>query len=748
MSGVNERSADVDIDLGSLFSAIGRNWARIAAFTLLVTGLAAAYALTATPKYRADAKVMIGQQESVFTRPETQQIGNDPLIDREGVTSQVEVMRSSAFLSEVVASLSERQLAELEDPGLLDSITGILAVFGLAGDQSEATVEQQAVVALREKLDIYAVDNSRIIVVSYSSKNPQDASDVSNKLVNGFLKLQRDAKLATTSDASNLLKTEIDKLETSLSQADADVAAFRAQSGLLIGQNNSVLATQELAEISSELSRVRASRASAKARAEAVASAIANGTSLDALPEVLNSELIRRLREREVQLRSDIADLSVTLLDGHPRIKALRSQLADLQEQIRREASKVQRGLEQEAATAQLREQELTREVNRLKAASAQAGEQEPKLKELERKAQILRETLESYQTRYRQALTRKDQEYAPADAKIFEAKAPTEPVAPKKAAIIGAAFAGSLLLSMIVTMLSELFSGRAMRPARVPGGMVHEVPMTARVVAESGEGRVQHRSQDTAHAAAMAAAALAEEDIIHETDEAAAPTEADPMMMVPPLKPTTRRRAQEAKPAEHSSIRILAERIVAGGLQRVVAVSPEGNDASAASILLARFIADTGLRTLMVDLTATGVVSAATLEGAKAKGVTDILCGEAQFGDIIHPDAFSEAHVVPIGTANAARAIRAIERLPIIVNALNTAYEMVVIECGATDPQTVDRLVGDSTVLVMNTVDPESEAVAESAAEFVDFGFEDVVMVTLAVGDDPGYRGGRTQAA
>ena len=51
-----------------------------------------------------------------------------------------------------------------------------------------------------------------------------------------------------------------------------------------------------------------------------------------------------------MQLKADIADLSTTLLDNHPRIRALRSQLADLDEQIRGEAQKVLKGLETRGA--------------------------------------------------------------------------------------------------------------------------------------------------------------------------------------------------------------------------------------------------------------------------------------------------------------------------------------------------------------------------------------------------------------
>ena len=125
-----------------------------------------------------------------------------------------------------------------------------------------------------------------------------------------------------------------------MKDAEAKVAAFRSQSDLLDGQNNSVLATQQLSELSTELSRVRANRAAAEATAESVREALAERRLARRVPEVLSSELIQRLRERQVQLKTDIADLSTTLLDNHPRIRALSSQLADLDGQIRSEAKR------------------------------------------------------------------------------------------------------------------------------------------------------------------------------------------------------------------------------------------------------------------------------------------------------------------------------------------------------------------------------------------------------------------------
>ena len=69
--------------------------------------------------------------------------------------------------------------------------------------------------------------------------------------------------------------------------------------------------------------------------------ALKNGADLDTLPDVVASPLIQRLREQKVALKSQIADLSTTLLAGPSAHKALKSQFADIDAQIRQEARKV-----------------------------------------------------------------------------------------------------------------------------------------------------------------------------------------------------------------------------------------------------------------------------------------------------------------------------------------------------------------------------------------------------------------------
>jgi exopolysaccharide transport family protein len=602
-------------------------------------------------------------------------------------------------------------------------------IAGLKSDPNEVPADERVLKKMQEKLNVYRVDKSRVIVIEFSSQDPKLAAEIPNAIADTYIAVQGNAKLESNSAATEWLAPEIADLSKRVKDAEAKVAAFRAQSDLLMGQNNSVLATQQLSELSSELSRVRASRASAEATAESVRKALAAGGSLDSLPEVLSSNLIQRLRERQVQLQNQIADLSTTLLDSHPRIRSLRSQLADLDNQIRREAEKVLAGLKTEAQTAQARENQLVADLNTLKAESARAGEEQVELNALEREANAQRQLLESYMTRYREASSREDRNYLPVDARIFSrAVTPAEPYFPKILPIVSAAFVASLLLMAIGTLLAELFSGRAMRPAARPlrPEPVAEVAMPA-VQVPVATVAPEPEVVESAVAAPPAQPLILEDDVEEPLPDLDSHDPYDGSYEEPEVVAAA---APLRSVLGEIDIAMAAEKLIAGGAARAIVVSPEGDEAAATAVLVAREVADAGLRVLLLDLTASGAASRPMLDSALLPGITNLLASESQFSDVIHPDHYSDCHVIPVGTADPARAMRAADRLPIIMQSLTTAYDLVVVECGPTDAQGIRRLVGEGTEVFVSVLEPD-DTVAEAAVKLIENGYPDLTLVT-----------------
>lgn len=728
MAGSQNSTNDVDVDLGRLFASLARNWARILFWALVVTAIAFVLAWLATPKYRGEARLLIETRESVFTQPETRnQPSENPVLDEEGVTSQVEIIASSDILRAVAArddllagqTTKLSTLPEFDEAADLSMVDRLMIAIGMKTDPTEMPAEERVLMSMREKLQVYRIEKSRVIVVEFSSENAQLAASIPNAIAEEYIALNKRAKLESNSDATGWLAPEIKDLTQRVKDAEARVADFRAQSDLLIGQNQSVLATQQLSELSTELSRVRANRATTEATAESVRTALRQGASLDALPKVLESPLIQRLREREVQLKADIADLSTTLLGNHPRIRALNSQLADLEQQIRSEAQNVLTSMTTEAETARARETQLTADLNRMKAESARAGEDEVELRALEREAASQRQLLESYLARYREASSRTDRGYLPADARLFQrASVPPEPYFPKILPIVIAAFAGSILVMSLITLLRELASGRAMRPANAQ--MSDPITLAPQPTAAANDAKtglspnLGAKSNKTAELNRQMSAG------------------SDNARIAVDQLPRTSVQAARVVVGE-IDIERAAEKLISTGATRAIFVSPEGDEGAAASVLIAREVADSGLRVLLLDLSESGAASSTMLESSYFSGVTNLLASEAQFSDVIHSDRYSECHVIPIGTADAAKSMRAAERLPLILDSLATVYDLVVIECGPASATAIARLNAEGAVVMMSVIDPTDPTVSESAAELRKAGHADLLLVSPA---------------
>lgn len=714
MSSYQDQTSDADIDIGQLFAAVWREKIRILAGALIITVLAFAVLSFVSPKYTAETKLLIDTRESVFTRPSTenQVVEQRQGADRENVLSQVEVMTSSDLLLSVATELNLGDRAEFDSASNISALKMGMITLGLLAEPTAQSAEQRILGAIRERLSVFAVDGSRVIVIKFESADPELAAQFPNELAKAYSTIESRAQLKNTGEAAEYLASEIAQLEQGIKQAEARVADFRASSGLLTGENNEVLATQQLAQLSSQLSTVRAERSSIEARVQSVERALQNGSSLDSLPDVINSPLIGRLREQEIQLNAQIADLSTTLLPGHPRIKALRSQLQDLSVQIRSQARNVLESLRNQAATERSREAELIADVNNLKAASSDANTNLVELRALERVAASQRGLLETYLIRFREARSRDETEYAPPNARVIStAKVPTNASFPKILPILSATFVGALLLMVLITLIRELFSGRAIVPAagqkQQPAVQVADIQRQARIVpAPETVVTVPPAAVPTPPSATPVAASIP-----------------DPI-------------SRETSPAanDNFSVAALSKFLIEKKVPRAIVVSPEGDAGSICTVGLVRALADEGLRAVLVDLTGTSASSQHMLADFSLPGITNLLASEAPYSDVIHADAATHAHIIPTGNADAELAMRAVDRLPIIMNALAAAYDIVIADCGPTDAAGLKRLSAENTEVIMAMVEPESGQAIRAAEDLVAGGYNDVLILT---GDD-----------
>ena len=635
-----------EVDLRAVFGSVARRLPFLIVIALVVGGATFAWLSNVDPMYRAESTILIETNESDITLG-ANRVGTATL-DREGIASQVELVRSRDVALAVIRQLALASTAEFDpdqsEPSLLDRVLGLV---GLGGDASDLPVEDLVLAKFRGQLSVAWIEDTRVISVSFVATDPQLAAEVANAVAQQYINLQRQVLQESTADATLWLETEIAALSERVVAAETDVEAFRTQEDLFLagrttGQTAVTLVAQQLADISSELTRVQAARAEAEATADLIRANIENGTALSSL-DVLTSSLILDLRQQQSLLRTQIAEASATFLPGHPQILSLNAQLADLENAVLAEANNVLAGLENEAALARGYEEELSARLSELKVVAAESNQAEVQLRALERVANAEGALLETYLALVREAVSRQNADFVPVNARIISpAAAPIEAFFPRTMAMTVIAIIITFMIGAAVLLVRELASGRAIRPmsAIAPSPKSAEVQTDGRV-RWSDDGDVRR------------------------------------MMPHNPGEPSSL-----ANRIEKSLTGIAARlsQIEAGRILVTMANASESGDRPLAAVALARTLARAGSRVLLIDLHTDNADRVAMGETDNLPGFGDLYRGEASFAQVIFRDRSSPAHFIPGGKSID---LEESGRLTELFGALEQTYDHVLYDVG-----------------------------------------------------------------
>lgn len=691
-----------DIDLHALGSALARKRGWIIVPTVLALVASLAIVNLVTPRYKSESRILIDGRENVFLRPSSDRSEERQALDAEAVTSQVQLVLSRDLARDII---KKNKLAERPefDPVLqgISPLKSLAAMIGIGRDPFSMTPEERVLDAYYERLQAYAVDKSRVIVVEFQSADPELAARVANSIADGYLVLQQGVRQEQAKNASQWLAGEIENLRKKVSDAEAKVEDFRSKSSLFVGTNNTTLSNQQMGEVNTQLNNARSMKADAESKARLIREMLQSGKPIEA-SEVVNSELMRRLSEQRVTLRAQLAEQSSTLLGNHPRIKELKAQLGDLDNQIRDEAAKISRTLESDARIAGGRVDGLITSLEQLKKQAASTNGQDVQLRALEREAKAQRDLLETYLGKYREASTRETIDTAPTDGRIISrAIVSNTPAYPKKLPIVLIATIATLLLSSGVVVTGELLRQTAPRavvavlPAQAPTRQETRIEPVVDPIIDPG---------------------------------------IDPLLAEPaPLQPEM---TADVDVTEFTEIEQLAESLRAAGAaaKKVTVLGTAAGEAITLSTLtLARHLAREA-RVVVVDLAASSPTIAAVSVDASAPGLAELMQGEASFAQVITRDRLSRLHLVMAGRPGFDRSLLQSPRVTLAIDALLRAYDHVLIDAGSASDLPAELLTAHARAVVVPDASMAPDARTLMCEQLRAIGFSEVTMLSKAV--------------
>ncbi|MGP0104630.1 GumC family protein [Rhodoblastus sp.] len=692
-----------EIDLGGVSAALARRKRLILSVMLGAAAAAAVFVTLVKPRYMAESRILVENQESYFTSagPEGARVEASDSLDETAINSQIQILTSRDLARKAVQELHLQGDPEFDPAaGGLSLLTRPLILLGLMRGPADQPVGDRLLTNFIDHLTVMSPSKTRVLQVEFSSHDPDLAARGANVVAELYIDMKSQAKRDEAHQAAQALKPLIASLETKVADADAKVEAFRAQTGLYESSGQTMAPTQQLGEIVARLAEARAVQSDAEARAHTLRDLLKMGRLSDA-GDIAKSDLVRRISDQRVAVRAQLAAESRTLLPGHPLIKELAGQLADLDAQLRAAVDKAARGAADDAHVAAARVENLQALLVTQKSAVGASNTDATKLFELQRDSKTLKDQLASLAAKYQAALSRDLADSAPPDARIISrALAPSQPAFPKKLPIIIFATLAGLFFPVAYVIAGEISGGRRPRPAAPARRERSSIGGLQRAVADFGEGgatiepkpgffdRVRQAAMEFGapavplddEATQAAPARDAENDLKAAALDAGAPEEEDA-----PASPFQAR----SGPARALVKRIAAT--AAHGGAKILVVSDSGCVSACAALSLARALAREG-RAILVQVDDSDPALAAALESAQKNefdddlfadaqpGLAQLLSGEASFAETIYRDGASRLHIIQSGGAVEA----APADIDLVLDALHATYDFALVAADA----------------------------------------------------------------
>ena len=632
---------------------------------------------------------------------------------------------------------------------------------------------------LNERLTVVRERDSAVISINVRSTDPALAARIANAIANAHVQRRTALSLSDTAEASVWLEQEIARLSVKVEQAERAVADYRVDNDLFRGANNTTVLDTQLSSIATQITAAQERKNSAQSRANLIRELLAAGQPIDGVEDVRNSVVIQQLSQTRATLQGELAQRSSTLLNNHPTIRALRAQVAEIEEQIAREGRRVANALESEAEIEGNVESSLREDMARLKLSVSTATRDTVALDSLEREAKAQRDLLESYLLRYSDAASRTNAGSALPDVRVITVAAPSvSPASPKTAFVLGAVGFVALALQIGGVLFGELMSGRALtgRPAARPAdewepaadelateegaeAPFTEEPQDEQVFVDGDEfgsefepGPTPDTGDDFAPVAAFddepelfAEVSEPTEDSVDEdsVDEDAIPSYreqfdlsdefnfnfdgegAEPETTVPDLPslaaaPAARRAPETIDPAVGENALELSNLSADIALGRVRVVMLAGlssnSDCEIVADVLVDDALDRGLSVVRID--------AGSGRNSAAPGLTDLAADRASFGDVVHRVREGLAEV-PWGHQSALE--RRSMRPTTLIEALGDIYEVVIVTTGRIGMSSaLPMFAGVPCRLVLvGATRPDRAAVQGAVEDAANLGFE-----------------------
>lgn len=438
-----------------------------------IAGLVFAAGLLATvlvysmqPIYRSTATLLIGGSEHLLDT------GNDFesrnwAAQEQFFTTQIELLKSREIAVTALDRLdlsNKPDLNPLQDkdpssPGWWQWLPAswVEAIETKRSPVVEFDPQSRLLEWLNNNLYITPVRDTTMVKLSFESPHSQVAAMAANAVSEAYIDNDLKRRTTSTEEASDWLKTQLEKAQQNLVNAVETLQHYRQSQGLIAVKGMESVYAEQLKILASEISKTHKRRMEAE-NIYLKSRRLNTSDRFDSLPVVFNNPWLQRLKQQEEELESQIQLDSDRFQGVYPGSDEAQQKLKTLQTQINAAVDQIVVGLKTDYEVAVANERRLQARVNELEKKVQGLSSKEYQAESL---AQVVANYQQSYDTLLAKMveITNRGSDTISLIARIVDIAVPQlRAEKPKKLRIIGVSIVLSLFAGIgLAVMLDRL---------------------------------------------------------------------------------------------------------------------------------------------------------------------------------------------------------------------------------------------------------------------------------------------------
>lgn len=378
-----------------------RKWVVIITL-LLVFSFVAISALSETPLFLAKGTIQVSPKGKLVTT--LQDVDESYLKSQEFMATQISLLQSERLLGRVINVMDLEHNTffanggESVQKGMLTGLSQTVAALkGMIKDMIRPQAETDPVIAanpeyteqitlernlrkLKDGLQVNPVKNTQLLELNYESPNAKLSAAIINTLMQQYLELSMEGRLASFHSAGVFLDKQIDAAKIKLEKSEKDLNEFARRTGIISLDSKLNLVMRQLEEVNNAL----AAAATVRIAKESLYRQVQKDGG-ENLPAIINNELILELKKQYSDLLSEYQVLSTTFKDEYPKIKELKAKMEDLHRRYTLEQKQIIDSIRIEYEAALDNEQQLIENAETQKQLAIELNDKATQYKILDR---------------------------------------------------------------------------------------------------------------------------------------------------------------------------------------------------------------------------------------------------------------------------------------------------------------------------------------------------------------------------